>query len=64
MVLEEIIPAISKKYSIVDDPSGRAICGFSSGGICAFNVAWHRPLHFKKVAVSYTHLTLPTNREV
>ena len=46
---EEIIPAISKKYSIVDDPSGRAICGFSSGGICAFNVAWHRPLHFKKV---------------
>ena len=46
---EEIIPAISKKYTIVDDPNGRAICGFSSGGICAFNVAWHRPLHFKKV---------------
>ena len=46
---EEIIPAISKKYSIVDDPNGRAICGISSGGICAFNVAWHRPSHFKKV---------------
>jgi len=46
---EEIIPAISKKYTIVDDPNGRAICGFSSGGICAFNVAWQRPLHFKKV---------------
>ena len=42
---EEIIPTISKKYTIVDDPNGRAICGFSSGGIFAFNVAWHRPLN-------------------
>lgn len=48
-LIEEIIPSISEKYNIVDDPDGRAICGFSSGGICAFNVAWHRPLHFGKV---------------
>ena len=27
----------------------RAICGLSSGGICAFNVAWERPDVFGKV---------------
>ena len=25
------------------DPVRRGICGISSGGICAFNAAWHRP---------------------
>src|SRR4029079_16641426 len=27
----------------------RAICGASSGGICAFTVAWERPDAFRKV---------------
>ncbi len=27
----------------------RAICGLSSGGICAFTVAWERPDYFHKV---------------
>ena len=31
------------------DPIGRAICGISSGGICAFTVAWERPDLFSKV---------------
>ena len=31
------------------DPTQRAICGISSGGICAFNAAWHRPDLFGRV---------------
>ncbi|OWK41758.1 putative gluconolactonase precursor-hypothetical secreted or membrane associated protein [Fimbriiglobus ruber] len=31
------------------DAAGRAICGISSGGICAFTAAWERPDLFSKV---------------
>jgi enterochelin esterase-like enzyme len=48
-LLAELLPAIRQHYAIVDDPDGRAICGFSSGGICAFTVAWQRPDAFRKV---------------
>lgn len=46
---EEILPEVEKKYSITKDPEGRGICGISSGGICAFTVAWERPDSFRKV---------------
>jgi enterochelin esterase family protein len=48
-LLEEILPEVSKSYKLTDDPNGRAICGMSSGGICAFTVAWERPDAFRKV---------------
>lgn len=48
-LLEDILPAVGKKYKLTEDPEGRAICGISSGGICAFTVAWERPDHFRKV---------------
>ena len=48
-LLEELIPEVEKNYRIVSDPAGRAICGLSSGGICAFTVAWERPDAFHKV---------------
>ncbi len=48
-LLEEILPEVGKKYRLTDDPNRRAICGISSGGICAFTVAWHRPDAFRKV---------------
>ena len=48
-LLEEILPEVSKRYRLTDDPDGRAICGASSGGICAFTVAWERPDQFRKV---------------
>jgi enterochelin esterase family protein len=48
-LLEEILPEVSKRYRLTADPEGRAICGSSSGGICAFNVAWERPDQFRKV---------------
>ena len=48
-LLEEILPVVEKEYNITRDPNGRAICGASSGGICAFTVAWERPDQFGKV---------------
>lgn len=48
-LLTEILPALEKDYRITKNPELRAICGNSSGGICAFSVAWHRPDQFHKV---------------
>ena len=48
-VLDEIIPEVEKRYTVSKDPEMRAICGASSGGICAFTVAWERPDAFRKV---------------
>jgi enterochelin esterase family protein len=48
-LLTEILPEIEQSYRITDNPDLRAICGNSSGGICAFGVAWHRPDKFRKV---------------
>lgn len=49
MLTEELIPEISKTYKLADSPTMRAICGISSGGICAFTAAWQRPDYFHKV---------------
>jgi enterochelin esterase family protein len=46
---DEILPEVGKKYNLTTDPAGRAICGISSGGICAFTVAWEMPDQFGKV---------------
>ena len=48
-LLDELIPELKKTYRITDDPDGRVIGGTSSGAICAFTVAWHRPEAFHKV---------------
>ncbi|MGJ8655256.1 MAG: alpha/beta hydrolase [Akkermansiaceae bacterium] len=46
---KELLPAVAKNYNLTQDPDQRAICGLSSGGICAFTVAWERPDLFRKV---------------
>jgi enterochelin esterase-like enzyme len=46
---KEVLPEVGKKYNLRQDADGRAICGISSGGICAFTVAWQRPDLFSKV---------------
>jgi len=46
---KEIFPEVEKSYNLRKDPAGRAICGNSSGGICAFTAAWERPEMFGKV---------------
>lgn len=48
-LLNEILPAVKSEYSITEDSAGWAICGASSGGICAFTAAWERPDVFSKV---------------
>ncbi|MBI1901701.1 MAG: esterase family protein [Planctomycetia bacterium] len=48
-LLDEILPEVEKSYKLADDPKRRAICGISSGGICAWTVAWERPDKFHKV---------------
>ena len=48
-LMEEILPAVAKDYSLSTNPDERAICGNSSGGICAFTVAWEKPDAFRKV---------------
>lgn len=58
-LLDEILPEVGKEHNLVDNAAGRAICGMSDGGLCAFTVAWQRPDAFSKVIShigSYTRL--------
>ena len=48
-LLEEVLPETEKSVKLRHDPASRAIAGASSGGICAFTVAWERPDEFSKV---------------
>lgn len=48
-LLTELIPELEKKFNISHDPKMHAIAGLSSGAICAFTAAWHRPDYFQKV---------------
>ncbi len=48
-LMNEILPAVAKSYNLRTDAYSRAIAGNSSGGICAFNVAWFMPNEFSRV---------------
>jgi len=50
-LIDEILPKVAKEHDLrlTANPDGRAICGNSSGGICAFTAAWERPDAFTKV---------------
>jgi enterochelin esterase family protein len=49
VIVDELMPALNKQYSIAKDPDRRGIGGASSGAIAAFTVAWERPNEFRKV---------------
>jgi len=49
LIVDELLPEVKKQYNISENPDDRAIAGASSGAICAFTVAWHRPDQFRKV---------------
>ncbi|HET8607102.1 MAG TPA: alpha/beta hydrolase-fold protein [Gaiellaceae bacterium] len=49
LLLEEILPRVQERWAIADDPERWAIAGGSSGGSCAFTVAWQRPDRFRRV---------------
>jgi len=58
-LIDEFLPIALKDIRISEDPQQRAVCGISSGGICAFTVAWERPDQFGKVLShigSYTNI--------
>ena len=60
-LLSELIPFLTQQLDLAlsADPSQRTVCGISSGGICAFNTAWHYPEHFARVLShcgSYTNI--------
>ena len=48
---DEVLPFVEEKVGlkISKDASLRGICGVSSGGMCAFNAAFHRPNSFGRV---------------
>lgn len=48
-LIDELIPEATRGFTIAPVAAARAICGLSSGGICAFNAAWERPDFFGKV---------------
>ncbi len=56
-ICEEILPHFAKEYNLTTDPEMRAIGGGSSGGICAFTVAWERPDVFHKVLSAIGNFT-------
>jgi enterochelin esterase family protein len=49
VVVDELMPALTKDYNISKNPDDRGIGGASSGAIAAFTVAWERPNEFRKV---------------
>lgn len=50
-LINELLPAVTNRFqlNLSTDPQQRAIAGMSSGGICAWTVAWERPQSFGKV---------------
>tara|TARA_B110000093_G_scaffold158932_1_gene178295 strand:- start:370 stop:1326 length:957 start_codon:yes stop_codon:yes gene_type:complete len=50
-LLQGVLPFVTKELGVElsQHAADRGICGISSGGICAFNAAWHRPDQFGKV---------------
>ncbi len=49
VIVDELLPVLSKDYNISKDPERRGIGGSSSGAIAAFTVSWERPNEFRKV---------------
>jgi len=50
-LINELLPHVERAHSVnfSTNPNQRGITGASSGAICAFNVAWHRPDSFRRV---------------
>lgn len=50
-IVEELIPALEKRYPLISEPSGRGIMGASFGGVAALSTAWHYPGVFDSMLV-------------
>lgn len=49
-LLDELLPALDRRYRTVAEPAGRAVFGKSSGGFGALHLVMHRPGHFAAAA--------------
>ncbi|MCM0638867.1 alpha/beta hydrolase [Cellulomonas wangsupingiae] len=47
-LLDEIVPMVTARYAVTDDPERWVVCGGSSGGDAAFTAAWMRPDRFRR----------------
>lgn len=56
-LVEELLPEALAGLNVTANPAGRAVVGTSSGGICAFTVAWERPELFGLVLSSIGSFT-------
>lgn len=48
-LVDELFPIVRTRIRLTDDPRGRVICGFSSGGACAVTAGFHHPEEFGNV---------------
>ena len=48
-VVDEILPDVEQSVKLRSDAYSRGSAGISSGGICAFNLAWFQPEQFSRV---------------
>ncbi|MCA9061608.1 MAG: SMP-30/gluconolactonase/LRE family protein [Planctomycetaceae bacterium] len=58
-LVDEFLPVALKDLNVSQNPADRAVCGISSGAICAFTVAWEKPDQFGRVLShigSYTNI--------
>jgi enterochelin esterase family protein len=65
----EVLPRIEKDYKVnfTKDPDGRATMGGSSGGACAFTMAWFRPDLYHRVLTysgKYVNQQSPKNPDL
>ncbi len=61
MTLQELLPAVARRWRFASDPRRRAIGGTSSGAIASWTVAWRHPEAFGNVISfigSYTSIGL------
>jgi enterochelin esterase-like enzyme len=56
-LIEEFLPEVLRDLNVSKDPAHRGIAGSSSGGVCAFTVAWERPDQFGRVLSSIGSFT-------
>jgi iron(III)-enterobactin esterase len=64
----EVLPLVEKQYKVklTKDPNGRATMGGSSGGACAFIMAWYHPELYHRVLTysgTYVNQQWPPNPE-
>ncbi len=65
LTLDELLPAVARRWRFAADPRRRAIGGTSSGAIAAWTVAWRHPDAFGNVLSfigSYTSIGLTLDR--